>query len=146
MEILSNIIRLYFALNPALTNFVISRIQLCFQNHLWRIFCSHYWWDILHRKNSVSSIWTYLSFRLQRKEFIYPLSQGRNQKITMYYSFANNVFSVQIIPQQAIRLSKKYGIYITREFLLLFSGLLNCLVPGLMVRLFNVKGYVDIQN
>ena len=44
--------------------------------------------------------------------------------------FVNNVFSVQIIPQQAIRLSKKYGIYITREFLLLFSGLLHCLVPG----------------
>ena len=65
------------------------------------------------------------------------LIRTEGDSVRNHWVLVNNVFFLQIIPQQAIRLSKKYGIYITREFLLLYPGLFNYSLN--VVRLFNIS-------
>ena len=130
-------------MNSARTNFVICRIELAVvflesfaENILYSVVITDD--EIYFIERTLSAVYGLISLSdYKGRNLFIPCSQGRNQKITMYYSFANNVFSVQIIPQQAIRLSKKYGIYITREFLLLFPGLFNYSLN--VVRFFNIR-------
>ena len=76
-----------------------------------------------------------MTFHHKRNSLIFIPIRGVRESLCV---FVNNVFSVQIIPQQTIRLSKKYGIYTTREFLLLYPGLFNY-SSNVVVRLFNIK-------